>query len=60
MREQSRGDNAGVDVSPISGTSGVSASTQPGLIRQVIRFGAVGAINTAVDLAVLNLLIFAT
>lgn len=60
MREQSRGENAGVDVAPISGTSDVSASTRPGLIRQVIRFGAVGAVNTAVDLVVLNLLIFTT
>jgi len=30
------------------------------LIRQLVRFGVVGAINTFVDLAVLNLLILAT
>jgi putative flippase GtrA len=34
--------------------------TRPSVIRQVVRFSLVGAVNTAVDLGVLNLLIFTT
>jgi len=33
---------------------------KPSLTTQIIRFGVVGAINTLVDLAILNLLIFIT
>jgi putative flippase GtrA len=37
-----------------------SAPEKRALLKQLIRFGVVGAINTAVDLAVLNLLILLT
>ena len=37
-----------------------STATKTSLSVQIVRFGVVGAINTVVDLAVLNLLIFIT
>lgn len=45
----------------LQGAPDSSTSTWNGaLVRQVFRFGVVGAINTLVDLTVLNLLIFLT
>lgn len=62
LDEQGRGES-GADTLPVSGTMNAGPSAEPpkkGLAAQVVRFGVVGALNTVVDLAVLNLLIFTT
>lgn len=40
--------------------SALPVTTKTSLTTQIVRFGVVGAINTLVDLAILNLLIFLT
>jgi putative flippase GtrA len=52
-----------LSMAPVGKTMSVeylAEAAKIGLTRQVVRFGVVGALNTLVDLAVLNLLIFAT